>query len=389
VLGLTQAELAQRLGVAPNTLARWERGVLQPSHVHLILRRLGRLERNDARRATEVTPPTSRSHNGQPGNLPAELSSFVGREQELSDIRRLLGTTRVLTLTGAGGVGKTRLAVRAAERVGSEYAHGVWYVDLAPLATGALLPNVVAAAIGVREQPRRTIVDALIRRLAARRVLLVLDNAEHLIRACADLLVVLLRGCPLLRVLTTSREPLGIDGETVWRVPSMGLPAPAARPEDLAGSGAIQLFVERARAAVPGFQIDSSNGPKIAALCRRLDGIALAIELAAARLRVLTVDEVSLRLDRALDVLVDVGRTGRGRQRTMRGAVGWSYQMLTTRQRQLFDRLSVFAGGCTLPAAEEVCSGGGIDARKVLDTVTELVDRSLVVVDLHMSEAPV
>ncbi len=233
--------------------------------------------------------PTIDTHPGrQPDrahNLPVRLTSFVGREREVAEVRRLLGTTRLLTLTGAGGVGKTRLALEVVTGLADRYQGGVWLVELAPLRDATLVPQTIAAALGVSEQPSQPVLDTLREWLAARSLLLVLDNCEHLVESCAALVEALLRGSPTLRVLATSREALGIAGETTWRVPSLALPSPlpGAAAADLAETEAVRLFVERARAVDPGFASSDRNVLAIAHICRRLDGVPLAIELAAAR----------------------------------------------------------------------------------------------------------
>jgi non-specific serine/threonine protein kinase len=309
-------------------------------------------------------------------------TSFIGRERELAEVRRLLATTRLLTLTGAGGVGKTRLALAVAAQVPTSYPDGVWLVELAPLADPMLVPQAVARVLGVRDRPDQPLTETLTAWLATRRLLLVLDNCEHLVAACATLAAAILRVCPDIRVLATSREALGIAGETIWRVPSLSLPDPdPASVDHLTRSEAVRLFVERAASVQTTFAVTARNAPAVAQVCQRLDGIPLALELAAARVRVLTVEQIAARLDDRFRLLTGGSRTALPHQQTLRATLDWSYQLLTEPERVVLRRLAVFAGGWTLEAAEAVCAGDGIEAWQVLDLVTQLVDKSLVVAD--------
>jgi non-specific serine/threonine protein kinase len=317
-------------------------------------------------------------------NLPAQLSSFFGREAEVEEVKRLLGTTRLLTLTGAGGVGKTRLALEVGVRVLDECPDGVWLVELAALSDPDFLAQTVATALGMRETPGRSPMDAVLVYLHERAAVLLLDNCEHLIAACARLVDTLLRACSRVRILATSREALAIAGETAWRVPSLRLPDPArgeANFEVLLGNEAVRLFAERAAAALPGFTLTESNAYAVARVCRRLDGIPLAIELAAARVRAFSVEEVESRLDDRFRLLTGGSRAALPRQQTLRAAVDWSYDLLSQGERALLRRLSVFAGGWTLAAAESVCAGGGLESGDVLDLLPQLVDKSLIVAE--------
>jgi predicted ATPase len=324
-------------------------------------------------------------------NLPRMLTNFVGREGELAEIRKLLGSHGLITLAGPGGIGKTRLALQAAASVRTDFREGVWLVELAALADPALVPPAVAAVLGVREEGHRPLVDTLVDALRSRHLLLVLDNCEHLVEACAQLAGALLRRCPHLRILATSREPLAITGEMTWRVPPLSLPALAdgehvSAVDDLARNEAVQLFVERTRAVRPHFSLSSHNAPAVAQLCWRLDGIPLAIELAAARLRVLSVEQVLEHLDDRFALLTGGSRTLQPRQNSLRATLDWSYDLLSDAERTLFNRLSVFAGGFTLEAVAAVCAEEGIAEAEicphdVLDGLTQLVDRSLVVVE--------
>jgi predicted ATPase/class 3 adenylate cyclase len=326
--------------------------------------------------------PPVLSLDGVPNNLPSQLTTFIGREAELDLVQRLLGETRLLTLTGAGGCGKTRLALQVAAEVLDTFPDGLWWVDLAPVADPALVPSAVAAAVRVREVAAQGLTETLVRQLAARRVLLVLDNCEHQVAACATLAGLLLRGCPAVRVVATSREPLGIDGETIWRVPSLGLPgAEAPGIESRTQCEAVRLFIDRATRVRSNFGVTDDNVPAVAEICRRLDGIPLAIELAAARTRMLTPEQIADGLGDRFHLLTAGTRGVLPRQRTLEASVDWSHDLLGIDERTLFRRLAAFAGGFTLEAAEAVCAGEGIERQDVLDLLGQLVDRSLVQVD--------
>jgi predicted ATPase/DNA-binding CsgD family transcriptional regulator len=315
-------------------------------------------------------------------SLPLELSSFVGREREVAEVKDRLTDTRLLTLTGSGGCGKSRLALVVASELVDSFEDGAWWVALASLSDPALVPQAVASALGVREAPGRSITDVLRERLETEDLLLVLDNCEHLIDACAALADTLLRACPDLRILATSREALGVAGETSWLVPSLSVPDPRDPPsaEQLVRYEAIRLFVERARAVSSHFEVTEENAPAVARVCERLDGIPLAIELAAARTRVLSVEQIASRLDDSFRLLKTESRTADPRHKTLRTTIDWSHDPLSDEERILFRRLSVFAGGWTLQAAEEVCAGEGIERDEVLDLLTHLADKSLVLV---------
>ena len=315
-------------------------------------------------------------------NVPAALSSFVGRERELVEIKRTLAMTRELTLTGAGGCGKTRLALEVARDVASSYPDGAWLVELASLSQPELVPQAVASVLGVREQPDRSLVDTLAGNLREKCLLLILDNCEHLIEACAQLAHSLLHSCPHLRVLTTSREPLGIEGEAVWRVSSLSVPATDRLPAtgELTRYDAVRLFLDRNRLRMPDFDLTPDNGRAVAQICRRLEGIPLAIELATARVGPLAVEEVAQRLGDSLSLLTVSPRTAVPRHRTMRATLEWSHGLLSEPEKKLFRRLSAFAGGWTLEAAEVVGSDG-LEGADVLDVLSRLVDKSLVVAE--------
>ncbi len=324
---------------------------------------------------TSAAPPA-------PGNLPAEPNSFIGRERDLSELALLLSDVRALTLCGPGGIGKTRLAVRLACDLIPEFPDGAWLVELADTASADLLPRRVAATFGIREEQDRPLVATLAEALRARRLLLVLDTCEHIVDGCAELVQQLLASCPSLRVIATSREPLRVRGETVWRVPPLSVPTgldPLSLAE-LARHEALQLFAERASAARSGFALGSENAQAVARLCLTLDGMPLAIELAAARVRALSVEQIASLLDDRFRLLASGDRTAPARQQTLRAAVDWSYELLSEPEQILLRRLSVFAGW-NLDMAEQVCADEQIPAGTVLDLMAALIDKSLVTFD--------
>jgi predicted ATPase/DNA-binding CsgD family transcriptional regulator len=300
-------------------------------------------------------------------NLPVQLTSFIGRAAEMAKVRVLLAQHRLVTLTGAGGVGKTRLALQVAASVLTEFPAGVWLVDLAPLADAALVPVVVARALGLPDDAGRSPLETVTGFIGSRGALLVLDNCEHLLDACAVLAEDMRRACPGLVILATSREPLGAEGEATWRVPSL----PHA-------GEAVELFADRARRAVPDFAVNPDNESAVAEICRRLDGIPLAIELAAARLRVVSPGEIAAGLYDRFRLLTGGSRTAVRRQQTLRASVDWSHALLTEAERVLFRRLAAFADGFELQAAEAVGAGDGLERHQVLDHLALLVDKSLV-----------
>jgi predicted ATPase/class 3 adenylate cyclase/DNA-binding CsgD family transcriptional regulator len=324
-----------------------------------------------------------RSLDALPNNLPLQLSSFVGRDRELRDMRTAFKDARLVTLTGSGGCGKTRLALQVAADLVDEYPDGVWWVDLAPLTDPGLVTSAAASTLGVKEIPGQALVDTLLHHLRERRSLVVLDNCEHLIGACASFVDALVRACPGMSVLATSREPLGVEAETSWRVPSLELPSESEIPriETLAQCEAVRLFVERAMKVRPNFAVTNDNAPAVAEICHRLEGIPLAIELAAARVRMLTPEQIAEGLQNRFQLLTGGARTALPRQRTLEASVEWSYNLLTEDERAVLRRLCVFAGGFTLEAAERVCPGDGIEPYGVLDLIAHLVDRSLVQVE--------
>jgi predicted ATPase/DNA-binding CsgD family transcriptional regulator len=398
-LRLSQAALADALGVARNTVARWERNELQIRHPELVQAALDRLELNDLavldkhsqsgprRRASSDRHPGKRGPLSDAGaplrNFPRELTSFIGREQEINALRRLLATTPLVTLLGPGGSGKTRLSSRVAMQLTDDFADGVYLVELASLHEDVLVLRAVAAALGVRERPHRSLLRTLQDSVRTSQILLVLDNCEHLLDACARLVDELLQSGGGLRVLSTSREPLKVAGEVTWPLAPLSYPDGSSKEaqSDLERFEATRLFVERVRARRPDFAPTGVDASAIAAICQRLDGLPLAIELAAARLEVLSCAELAERLDDALPLLTTGMRTAPARHQTLRATVDWSHALLTAAEQVMFRRLAVFAGGWTLEAAESISRGDGFttSSDSVLDLLQRLVDKSLVV----------
>jgi non-specific serine/threonine protein kinase len=301
----------------------------------------------------------------------------------MAEVEKLLKKHRLLTLTGPGGSGKTRLALAVAREVLDGYEDGAWLVELAPLSDPELVPQAVASVLMVREAPGRSLLETLAEHLRSKTALLVLDNCEHLVGASASLAEALLRRCPDLSILATSREALGVEGETLFVVPPLSLPDPRHLPalDGLSDYEAVYLFAERARAVRPGFEITEENAVSVAKVCHRLDGMPLAIELAAARARALSVEQISSRLDDAFRLLTGGSRTASAHHATLRATMDWSYDLLSTDEKVIFGRLSVFAGGFSLEAAEAVCAGGSIGEGEVLDLLSSLVSKSLVLVE--------
>ena len=317
-------------------------------------------------------------------HLPEEPNTFIGRERELVELRQLLHRTRALTLSGPGGIGKTRLALRLLASAAAEFPDGVWFVELADLRQPDLVVSRIAAVIGITEEAGRPLLETLGDALRPRRMLLALDNCEHLLDTCAQVCRHVLASAPGLRLLNTSREPLSVAAETIWRVPPLSV-APAGADPAAAAPGAeryeaVRLFADRAGASKPGFTVGPDNVAAITAICRALDGMPLAIELAAARVRALSVEQIVARLDDRFGLLTAGDRSAAPRQRTLRAAIEWSYELLTDPERALFRRLSIFSGW-SLEMAEQVCADEEIPAAEVLGLTAALVDKSLVVLD--------
>ncbi|MCW3096552.1 MAG: hypothetical protein JWL77_2170, partial [Chthonomonadaceae bacterium] len=344
--------------------------------------------RNEARQRANAPSIVVREAAPVPtvtGYLPHPLTDLVGREDERLEVTARMRRSRLVTLTGLGGIGKTRLAIEVASEVAAEYADGVWLVALEALSDGSLVAPQIASVLGVRETPHQTPLQSVTGHLRKKRLLLVLDNCEHLLQASAQVAEHLLRECVGVRILATSREALGITGETVWAVPALTVPDPQHLPQSrstllrvLMGYESVQLFVERAQSMRKSFTPTGENAVALAEICSQLEGIPLAIELAAARGKAMTVEQIAERLDNHLSLLTGGSRTAISRQQTLRATLDWSYALLREAERSLLRRLSVFAGGCVLEAAEQVCCGEGIEEEQVLDLLTSLVDKSLV-----------
>ena len=375
---LYNREIAAALSLAPNSI-KW--------YTHQIYAKLGVSNRREAiQRARELglleceTIPSTHANN-----LPAALTPFMGRQSEIEQLRQMLDDPvyRLVTLTGAGGVGKTRLALRVAHELQSCYPQGAWLVELASLSDPELIPQTVAAAFDLRPERDRPILTALLDYLRNRNLLLVLDNCEHLVTACASLVNSLLQNCPDLHILATSREVLGIEAERTFLVPSLSFPE-AGRglsPEELTQYAAVDLFTRRARVALPGFELNKANAGTVTQICRHLDGIPLALELAAARLRMMDVEQIASQLEYRFRLLSGGDRAAPPRMQTMRASIDWSYQLLPQAERELLRRLSVFAGGWTLPAAQAVCADDALPEADFLDLLGRLINKSLVLVN--------
>jgi predicted ATPase len=325
--------------------------------------------------------PALRTLDSYPGNLPLQTSSFIGREREMVRILEALDETRIVTLTGVGGVGKTRLAQQVAAAVLPRFREGAWLVELAPVRDPSGVPGALAGVFGLTARSGMTLEESLVEFLRSKQLLMVLDNCEHMLDVVAELVQSLERRCAGLVVLATSREGLALDGERVLAVPSLASPGADADIESVAGADAVRLFVERAQGAKADFGLTATNAAAIGQVCRRLDGVPLAIELAAARVSAMDPAELALRLDRRFEVLAGGRRRAVERHQTLRAAIDWSYDLLSEPERRLLARLAVFAGGCTLEAIEAVCTGEPIEAHAVLGLVARLVAQSLVVAE--------
>ena len=343
------------------------KGLATPEHVHQVLH--PQLRRDF---------PALRSLEATPNNLPQQITSFIGRESELAEAEALLASARLLTLLGMGGLGKTRLALRIGADALDDFPDGVWFVDLAPIRDPSLVPVETAKALGLREEPGAPLVDTLGNHLKSRKLLLILDNCEHLIGASASLANALLRAAPELRILATSREALHVPGEQIYPVLPLPVPDRSAGFDVLSRSTAVQLFVERAQANKPGFGLSEKEAPAVAELVARLEGIPLALELAAARVRTLSVTDINARLKDRYKLLTGGGRVLLERQQTLRALVDWSYDLLPENEQMLLARLSAFAGGFDLAAAEVTCGAEPLAPEDIVDLLVSLVDKSLV-----------
>ncbi len=322
------------------------------------------------------------------GNLPLQLTSFIGREHEIDEIKAVLRSARLVTLTGAGGTGKTRLAMEVAKQIGEQFPEGVWLIDFAVLPEPNLILQAITTALGVREEPKRSLIQTLTDHLRSKKLLLLFDNCEHLVAACAQVADTLLQICPRLQILATSREALGLTGEHQYYVPTLTIPPPDSELviETLNQSEAVRVFLDRAVLVRPAFKLTKANAFAIAQICRRLDGIPLALELAAARVKGLNTEQISARLDDRFSLLRTGNRTALQRHQTLRATIDWSYNLLSEKERLLLSRLSVFAGGWTVESATEVCLVVQPEEQDVLNLLLNLADKSLVIVEEQEGE---
>jgi non-specific serine/threonine protein kinase len=393
---LSQEALAERARMSVTAIAALERGrrvAPRPTSLLLLAQALDltpeeRTRLVDAAASARATAPPPRRTASAPApprarhNLPAEVSSFVGRERQSAQVSQLIANARLVTLTGAGGIGKSRLALRAASTALDRFADGVWLVDLLQLHDSAVLASDVAHSLGVQEAGRLPL-DSLVEALSPLSMLLVLDNAEHLVEACADLVHRLLVSAPDLHILVTGRQPLAIAGETIYRVPSLDTPSihEVHTLESLAQCESVLLFLDRARSADASFQLTPASAPAVAEICTRLEGIPLAIQLAAAWVGTLAVNQIVERLDDCFRLLTHGSRTAPTRQQTLRATLDWSHDQLSPIEHRLFRRLSIFVGPWVLEAAEVVCAFDGLSSAEILDVLARLIDKSLVAID--------
>lgn len=389
-LDLTQQAFADQVGCARITLSRIEADTLKPSKelALILLEKLGILELERPQwilfargLAGLPTPPVDTSVSQPVSNLPASLSSFIGREKEQAQIIKHIRKYRLVTLTGPGGVGKTRLSIKVGEQVLGDYVNGVWLIELASLNDPILLPQTVMTVFGIAAQTNTSPTEILINFLRAKTILMILDNCEHLLDACAQLTDTLLENCPNLKILATSREALGITGEAAYLVPSLGLPDLEHLLENFRKYESARLFEERAQLAKADFLLTMENASSVAQICHLLDGIPLAIELAAVHVKMFSTQQIATQLSDCFHLLTGGSRTVLPRHQTIRASIDWSWNLLTDSERILLRRLSVFAGGWTLESAESVCSGNSIESHQVLELMTQLVAKSLVTVN--------
>ncbi len=402
-LDLTQQELADQVGCARITLSRIEAGTLKPSKelALILLEKIGipKQERSQwlhFARGLSGYPlePTDYSTKRPPTNIPIPLTSFIGREKEQEEVINLINKHRLVTLTGSGGVGKTRLALQVGGELSDSFANGVWFVELSPLNDSGLVPQTVLTTLGLIERQGKSIWQMLQDFLRERNLLIILDNCEHLIEACAKLAKELLSHCPTLKILATSREALGVEGEMAWRVPSLSSPDPVKTSglEQLIQYESVRLFIDRASLANPNFNVNKENAPAIVQICQRLDGIPLAIELAAPKISILSVEQISNRLGDRFRLLTAGSHAVLERHQTLRATIDWSYNLLSPNEQVLFRRLSVFTGGWTLEAAESVCADedtttqNALKAEDILELLGQLVNKSLVMTDERSGE---
>jgi len=386
ILDLTQQDFADLLGCARITLTRIEADTLKPSKqlASIILEKVGiSVEEQDAwirfARGQTSLPFDGRSLSlpKRKTNLPAALTSFIGREKEMVQVVKLLQKHRLVTLTGSGGVGKTRLALKTGEQLLDRYRDGVWLIELAPVFDRQIVARVIALAMGLRDEPQRPIMDMLCDYLREKELLLILDNCEHLLDSCAQLVNQLLKNCPSLKILVTSREAFGVLGEAAYRVPSLRLPELRQLLDKIRNYESIRLFEERAQLAETNFSLTLENVSSIAQICNRLGGIPLAIELAAARVSMFTTGQIAARLQDSLSILTMGNRAALPRHQTLYKAIEWSYDLLTPSEQSLFRRLSIFVNGWTLEAAESICSDTGTKPEDIANLLSQLINKSL------------
>lgn len=382
--GLTQEELAERAGLSARGIADLERGTRKSPYAETVERLCAALQLGPDERDRLLAARRRALSSAEPlVALPTSLSSFIGRKDQIAKIQQQLQRIRLLTLTGPGGIGKTRLALQATASPGSTV-----FVDLAPVADDRQVVPALASALGLLERHGESLLDTVISALHSKRLLLLLDNCEHVVSACAVLVDRVLRACPMVSILATSREPLRLVGETVWRVPPLEQPDSDALAimERVADAESVRLFVDRAVAVRSDFRLTKKNARSVANVCLRLDGIPLAIELAAARVSALTPDEIDARLDDRFGLLTGGSRAAPRRHRTLRAVVDWSYALLETPEQRVFEALFAFSGGCSLDAAQAVCSDASTPAAEVIPLLANLVDRSLVLAQLDDQE---
>ena len=383
LLDLTRQAFANQVGCAEVTLRRIESGTLKPSKelAGILLQKLGvpKTEWSQwiafARGLSDFPSQFSSSSNPPKSNLPVPLTTFIGRKKEQADVIKLIAKHRLVTLTGSGGIGKTRLSMKVGEQIAGDYPNGVWLVELAPILDPSLVLRTTALTLGIREDPKRPVIDVLCDYLRDKRMLLLLDNCEHVLDACAQLIYTLLKTCPQLKILATSREPLNMTGEAVYRVPSLELPNDQQILDTFGNYESIQLFEERAQLVQFGFALTLENVVSIARICQRLDGIPLAIELVAAKVAMFSIEQIAKELHESFNVLTQGNRTALPRHQTLRASIDWSWSLLSESEQKLMQQLSVFAGGWTLDAAQAVCEGD------VLNLLNSLVSKSLIVIN--------
>ncbi len=385
---LSQEELADLAGLSRRGISDLERGARRVPQRETTRRLVEALRLPDDQRARFLAAARESQYadasaaSPSPSGLPSVLTNFIGRQREVEQVIDLLRNTRLLTLTGTGGIGKTRLALEVGRCTQTDFADGLGLADLSPLTDPRQVQHTVAAALGCREQPGRPIAASLVDFMRTRHVLLILDNCEHVLDASAEVADLLLRGCPDVQILATSRDALRVDGEVRWPLPPLAVPAAEERGlAAIASVEAVQLFIERARAVNPTFKLSEENLALVAELCRRLDGLPLAIELLATWAGVLPLPEIARRLEQRLLMLAGGSRTAQPRQQTLRASLDWSYELLSPEEVALFRRLAAFAGGWTLEAAEAICADDALARDDILATLRRLVDKSLILVE--------